>query len=650
MAVLVGERALVAATYPELVMEPLLGLDNLTDEGFGRVELTVQLLSLEDVAPELSATPAEIMEFAMSRWEVGKVLQTERKRFGLAALRYMFVAGLLQGNLSRFSSEVQHRAGGIMHTCTINKQASLAYWSQQEAARKAHRNQKPGSGRLQICHDSACRQAGAEALHAEIEELLNACGATCTIEKATCFGRCRHGPVARAFHKSTNGKRLEVAFEELDSLSKSESVVQSLTGRQELAKLDAMLVRQLSVARAMSLAVSAQAALRWNRALGHLALAEAAAQDNEALPDVVLVQTEALEAAGLVEPALQKIEWLLSISGDEPEDELRLRHARLLAKCGRPGKLEELKAESHLAAEVNRSFDEMQGEVPGPGARRPVEGYALWRLANVDLLSKHSALFRFEARDSSSRRGQATGAWQLWHVALLAEVGDNPEGPLGWVEREYTPVSSDRDWNEGRLELLVKVYPAGLASQWFANLHVGTEVFVSQPMMTLMAPSLVTIDAIAEAFTVQSVLFVAGGTGLAPALGALNFFREKDIPLQLVYCCRAGDMLLMERLQEFVERRRSQTAVLVALSSASAGDEGDCGFPFGPPAPTLESFPQLTFVQGRVTKTLLAEVAERLGFDGLRAVVCGPQAMNDAVSASLQELGLLKKQLTLMKA
>ena len=45
-------------------------------------------------------------------------------------------------------------------------------------------------------------------------------------------------------------------------------------------------------------------------------------------------------------------------------------------------------------------------------------------------------------------------------VTLLAEVGPNAEGPLPWVEREYTPVSSAKQWELGRCELLVKVLPA----------------------------------------------------------------------------------------------------------------------------------------------------------------------------------------------
>ena len=36
-----------------------------------------------------------------------------------------------------------------------------------------------------------------------------------------------------------------------------------------------------------------------------------------------------------------------------------------------------------------------------------------------------------------------------WHTTLLAEVGRNEEGPLPWVERDYTPVSGAKEWEQG---------------------------------------------------------------------------------------------------------------------------------------------------------------------------------------------------------
>ena len=36
--------------------------------------------------------------------------------------------------------------------------------------------------------------------------------------------------------------------------------------------------------------------------------------------------------------------------------------------------------------------------------------------------------------------------WDSWHTTLLAEVGQNGEGPLPWVERDYTPISTWSEW------------------------------------------------------------------------------------------------------------------------------------------------------------------------------------------------------------
>mgnify|MGYP002832821885 CR=1 FL=1 len=51
-------------------------------------------------------------------------------------------------------------------------------------------------------------------------------------------------------------------------------------------------------------------------------------------------------------------------------------------------------------------------------------------------------------------------------MTLLAEVGANSEGPLPWIERDYTPVSSAKEWETGKCDLLVKVYPDGAATSW----------------------------------------------------------------------------------------------------------------------------------------------------------------------------------------
>ena len=52
------------------------------------------------------------------------------------------------------------------------------------------------------------------------------------------------------------------------------------------------------------------------------------------------------------------------------------------------------------------------------------------------------------------------------------KVGPNDEGPLPWIERDYTPVSSAKEWEVGRCEILIKVYPQGRGL--YNTRHFGT--------------------------------------------------------------------------------------------------------------------------------------------------------------------------------
>ena len=114
-----------------------------------------------------------------------------------------------------------------------------------------------------------------------------------------------------------------------------------------------------------------------------------------------------------------------------------------------------------------------------------IEGYARWTLQSVTPVSKHSAVYRFVSTDrkrgtpyvrgrgrtmwhktcADPGRGCRTAGprsggccvhvafcshawlpWDSWHTTLLAEVGQNGEGPLPWVERDYTPISTWSEW------------------------------------------------------------------------------------------------------------------------------------------------------------------------------------------------------------
>ena len=61
---------------------------------------------------------------------------------------------------------------------------------------------------------------------------------------------------------------------------------------------------------------------------------------------------------------------------------------------------------------------------------------------------------------------QVLSPHKTWHTTLLAEVGANAEGPLPWIERDYTPISTWSEWEKGKCDILIKVYPDGAATSW----------------------------------------------------------------------------------------------------------------------------------------------------------------------------------------
>ena len=162
-------------------------------------------------------------------------------------------------------------------------------------------------------------------------------------------------------------------------------------------------------------------------------------------------------------------------------------------------------------------------------------------------------------------------------VSLLAEVGPNAEGPLPWVEREYTPVSSAKQWELGKCDLLVKVYPGGMASSWLARARPA-RVWLSTPQKTLHVPALV-----AEGRTHRpaSVLLLLAGTGVV-ALPQLLCHRDPTrqlgiptprrdqlhVPLDVVISSREDDVLLLPQLKQWCQGCNS------GASSGSGGSSG----------------------------------------------------------------------------
>ena len=363
-----------------------------------------------------------------------------------------------------------------------------------------------GEGEVHVCVSSTCRSRGSEAALAEIEEL--AAGAPCSVSASGCLGYCRRGPAAAVVlpagdedPSDPNPPRATVVFTRLNQLEDSKAVVERATGRRlDLGPVGGRFAG-LRAARARK---HARKERKWNRALHGLA------EEASARPALAAELHELLGLAGF--------------PGGVP------------AGCFLPG---------------------------FPALPAQVEGYSVWKVESVTPVSTHSAVWSLTCSDRRRGTPHPRGRGRVaspntWHTTLLAPVGANGEGPLPWVERDYTPVSTGKDWEAGRVDILAKVYPDGLATSWLARAApVGSTLRLSKPVPTLAVPQLVPPDD-GEQFQPASVLLLLAGTG-AVALPQILAHRDPTrklgiptarrqqlrVPIEAILSFRADDALLL---------------------------------------------------------------------------------------------------------
>ena len=215
-----------------------------------------------------------------------------------------------------------------------------------------------------------------------------------------------------------------------------------------------------------------------------------------------------------------------------------------------------------------------------------IEMYSKWTLMHVSPVSKHSALYSFESSDLRRGSPHPRGSGRLpvpntWHTTMLAEIGDNKEGPLPWIERDYTPISTAKDWEQGKLNLLIKVYPDGLATNWLLRRKIRDRVFFSKPIRTMNVPSLVTNDARQAGFFPKSVLLLLAGTGIVSLPQILHHrdpirklglstpkHYQLHVPIDLIASFREDDALYTNEIAEHCRRDELRYCTLYSQTSS----------------------------------------------------------------------------------
>ena len=218
---------------------------------------------------------------------------------------------------------------------------------------------------VHVCHAGTCRSRGAEAVLAEIEELVSEVGGGCIVKKSGCLGVCNQAPNAVVRERSVAGGRPTSSLHaKIRSLEASAKVVQRATGKR--VSLDDARSSRLAGLRAVRARQHAISESKWNAAL-----------------------------KGLVEEAARR-------------PALRSELGATLSKAG-------------------LSIEHVGGG-GGAGSMPPsIANYSPWSLVEVVPVSRHSALFRYASKDVKRGTPHPRGRGRMvspvtWHATMLAQV------------------------------------------------------------------------------------------------------------------------------------------------------------------------------------------------------------------------------------
>jgi cytochrome-b5 reductase len=181
--------------------------------------------------------------------------------------------------------------------------------------------------------------------------------------------------------------------------------------------------------------------------------------------------------------------------------------------------------------------------------------------------------------------------------------------------------------NPGFVDLLVKKYPEGKASTHLHSLQPGDSLFFAFPIKAYTW----------EPNRYEHITLIAGGAGITPLYqliqGILNNPTDRT-KMTLVFGVNTeNDILLRDEFESYQKQFPDRFKVVYTVSSNSIEKTST------------------EFRNGRVTKELLKELLPSSSGNDTKVFLCGPPAMEDALtgkrrgeSGILGELGYRKDQ------
>ncbi|KAL2708518.1 NADH-cytochrome b5 reductase [Kluyveromyces marxianus] len=219
-------------------------------------------------------------------------------------------------------------------------------------------------------------------------------------------------------------------------------------------------------------------------------------------------------------------------------------------------------------------------------------------LVDQTIISKNTAIYRFKLKTSLESLNIPTGH----HLAVRIPFDGTDE------IRYYTPISNK--FETGHFDILVKSYPEGKVSKYFAMLKPGQTVDFKGPVGRFNY----------EVNSSKHIGMIAGGTGLTPMLQVLNTIittPEDLTKVTLIYANETeNDVLLKDELDEISEKYPN-FAVHYVVNHPSSSWDGETGW---------------------VTKDIMSKYLPEPSAEN-RLLICGKPEMKKTLLAYSEELG-----------
>ncbi|KAL7590251.1 hypothetical protein Lser_V15G37827 [Lactuca serriola] len=200
----------------------------------------------------------------------------------------------------------------------------------------------------------------------------------------------------------------------------------------------------------------------------------------------------------------------------------------------------------------------------GPKSALDPKKWQAFKLQDKATVSHNTHIYRFSF-DPNLKLGLDVASCLI----TRAPLGQHEDGKTKYVIRPYTPIS-DPD-SKGYFDLMIKVYPEGKMSQYFAKLKPGDIVEVKGPVEKVRyTPNMK-----------KHIGMIAGGSGITPMLQVIEAILKNpndNTKVSLVYANVSPDDILLKKRLDMLAATHPNLKVFYTVDNPSKYWVGGTGF------------------------------------------------------------------------